>query len=58
MNLAETIKLTIEPKVCDRHGIHPIVEIRGEDYELICCCSNFENECMDDIEKVSANHPG
>ncbi len=58
MNLAETIKLTIEAKVCDTHGIHPIVEIRGQDYELICCCSNFENECIDDIKNVSANHSG
>jgi hypothetical protein len=58
MNLAETIKLTIEPKVCDTHGIHPIVEIRGEDYELICCCNDFKTECIEDIEKVSADSPG
>ncbi|MDB5022576.1 MAG: hypothetical protein JWP78_331 [Mucilaginibacter sp.] len=57
MSLAETIKLTIEDKVCPAHGIHPIVEISGEDYEVICCCSNFKNECIQDIEKISAPDP-
>ncbi|MDB5022575.1 MAG: hypothetical protein JWP78_330 [Mucilaginibacter sp.] len=62
MHSAETIKSTIEAKTCHKHDIHPLVEVNGDDYEIVCynivcCCSNFENLCRAEIERLLKPEP-
>ena len=48
MALSETVK----NKVCPVHDIHPIVEIRGNQLKIICCCKAFHEECSHEALKV------
>jgi hypothetical protein len=57
MHLAETIKSTIEAKTCHKHGIYPVVEVNGGNFEIVCCCSNFENLCRAEIERLLKPEP-
>jgi hypothetical protein len=62
MYLAETIKSTIEAKTCPKHGIHPVVEVNGGNYqivcyEIVCCCRNFKNLCKAEIERLLKPEP-
>ena len=52
MTLAETIKPAIEAMVCPVHDIHPIVQVFGDEFQVISCCSVFQKECTEEIEAM------
>jgi len=46
MKLADTVKIIIESRICPVHDINPLVEITGNELEIVCCCTEFHDECM------------
>lgn len=54
MRLTETMKITIEDYLCPIHDIHPVVEISAGEFQVICCCTAFHEECRKEVESVLA----
>jgi hypothetical protein len=55
MTLAETIQPAIEAMVCPVHDIHPIVQVMGDEFQVISCCSVFQKECAEEIAEILAH---
>lgn len=54
MTLAETIKPNIQAMLCSVHGIHPIVDTIGNEFEINCCCNKFHQECTQEVKALLA----
>lgn len=52
MKLSEIIKPAIENLSCPVHDIHPIVQLFGEECQVITCCSVFQKECTEEIDAM------
>jgi hypothetical protein len=50
MQLADTIKSTIEHKLCPTHDIHPVIDVSENQLQIICCCIDFHKECKNEAE--------
>jgi hypothetical protein len=52
MHSPELIKEHIKNMLCPVHDIHPIVEHDRNGLEIACCCSEFENSCLQEAVKL------
>lgn len=46
------LKEHIESMLCPMHDIHPIVEEDWNGIKIICCCKKFEEECLQESERL------
>lgn len=40
--------------LCPVHDIHPEIETWGDDFQIICCCTSFHQQCQDEAERMLA----
>ncbi len=48
----KALKSHIENMVCPIYDIHPIVEEDCEGIKIICCCKEFEKQCLTEAVKL------
>lgn len=54
MGLAESIKPKLAAMLCPVHDIHPEIETWGDEFQIICCCASFHQQCQDEAERMLA----
>jgi hypothetical protein len=52
---AEDIKSILEKKLCPVHDIYPIVELTGDEIDVVCCCGYFSNFCKIEAEYLKSH---
>jgi hypothetical protein len=52
MDTLETLKTAIENRLCPVHDIHPLVEVTGDDLDIICCCELFYARCLREVGNI------
>jgi hypothetical protein len=52
MDNLESIKSTIEERLCPVHDIHPLVEVTDDRLEITCCCQLFYAKCLQDVGNI------
>jgi len=52
MQSADTIKATLEERLCPNHDIYAHVEILGSQIQIICCCSTFQEACTAEAKNM------
>ena len=60
MEITDQIKAEIEISVCPVHDIRPVVEKSWDGISIICCCSAFHTNCVEQanvlLRKMKAAH--
>jgi len=55
MDINSKVKCELEKYICRVHGLHPKVEGTSEGLSISCCCEEFRQELIDNMENSCAN---